>query len=194
MTSYYGGFYSSTFSEIYPTYEAWQEDYNLFKESLPYFGDFKNNQTVKMIYYALASQYAFSHHIGSKDQWRLMMWSRVMEYGRFFERELEVQKDILGLSIEDLKQGSKAIYNTAHNPGTAPSTNSLEELEYINQQSTTNYKKSKLEGYALLMNMLNKDLVYDFVNKFKNLFIQVCYPDYPLLYVNDPELTSTEGD
>ena len=33
------------------------------------------------------------------------------------------------------------------NPGTEPSTGSLEELTSINAQNTTGYKKSKLDAY-----------------------------------------------
>ena len=43
----------------------------------------------------------------------------------------------MNLSEEDIRLGSKAIYNQALNPQTEPSTKSLEELTYINQQNTT---------------------------------------------------------
>lgn len=74
------------------------------------------------------------------------------------------------MTDEDLIQGSKAVYNTALNPGTAPSTDTLDELTYINQQNTTKYKKTKLEGYALLLDLLESDVTSDFIDSFKKLF------------------------
>lgn len=192
--SYYGGFDTSTFSEVYPNLEAWNTDFQYFKSSISFFGPFKNEtEMVKNIYYALASEYAFSHHIGGRDQWKLMLWSRIMEYGPFLEKELEVQKSILSMNLSEFEQGGKAIYNTALNPGTAPSDTSLTELQYINQQNVTNYKKSKPEAYMILTEILNKNLIKDFLLKFKNLFISVAYPDYPLYYYNDPSQTTLEG-
>lgn len=193
MSNYYGGFISSTFSEVFPDLETFLTDYNNYKSSVAVY-DFKDEDTIKSIYYLLASEYAFSHHIGARDQFKLMLFTRILEYGPFLERELEVQKDLLTIDISKLQEGSKAIYNTALNPGTAPSDTSLQELEFINQQNTTNYKKSKPEAYSIMLTLLDKDLVKDFISKFKNLFIKVCYPDYALLYINDPTLTTIEGE
>ena len=123
-----------------------------------------------------------------------MLWTRVMEYGPYLKKDLEVQKEVLATDIEQLREGSKVIYNTALNPGTRPTTGSLQELDYINQQNTTNYKKSKPEAYAILVELMNKNLLEDFIHKFRDLFITVCYPDNPLYYVNNPELTTIEGD
>lgn len=47
-------------------------------------------------------------------------------------------------------QGSKVINNHAFNPSGSPTTATLEELTYTNEQTTQNYKKSKLEAYTVL--------------------------------------------
>jgi hypothetical protein len=78
------------------------------------------------------------------------MFSVIFQYGPTWQKRLDIQAKIRGLTDSDILIGSKAIYNTALNPSTAPSTGSLEELTYINSQNTTNYKKSKLEAYAQL--------------------------------------------
>lgn len=192
--SYYGGFDTTTFSTLYPNVDAWLADYELFKSSLSFYGALKKPETITQCYYILGSEYAFSHHIGSRDQFKLMLWTRVMEYLPYLEKELEVQKDVLAMDITALREGGKAIYNTALNPGESPSSTSLEELEYINQQNTTNYKKSKAEGYAILIDLLDKNLIKEFIDKFRSLFIRVCYPDNPLYYINDPTLTIIEGE
>lgn len=191
--SFYGGFDTEKFSDLWSDVDKWLADYEIYKSSIQLYG-LKNEEFIKTIYYILASEFAFSHHIGSRDQFKLMLFTRVLEYAPFLERELEIQKDLLTLDIAKLQEGSKAIYNSSYNPGKSPTNTSLEELDYINQQNVTNYKKSKATAYSILLSMLDEDIVKRFVDKFRNLFIKVAYPDYPLVYVNDPDATSTEGE
>lgn len=66
------------------------------------------------------------------------------------------------------------------NPGTAPSTQYLDELPAINQQVVSKYKKDKMSGYAMLMNLLATDVTEDFISKFKKLFITIVEPELPL--------------
>jgi hypothetical protein len=84
-----------------------------------------------------------------------------------------------------LLAGSKAIYNTALNPSVSPSTSSLEELTYINSQNTTNYKRSKLEAYAQLLDLLEVDVTEEFLNKFKKCFKVFVAPEEPTLFVTE---------
>ena len=86
---------------------------------------------------------------------------------------------------------AKAIYNSALNPSTTPSTGSLDELTYINSQNTTNYKKSKMDAYAQLLELLEVDVTEEFLVKFKKCFKVFVAPEKPLLYVTD---TEDEGD
>lgn len=83
--------------------------------------------------------------------------------------------------------GAKAIYNSAMNPSTAPSTSSLDELTYINSQNTTNYKKSKLEAYNILWSLLDDTLTAKFIEKFGICFKKFVYPEEPLLFVTENE-------
>ena len=58
------------------------------------------------------------------------------------------------LTEEQLIQGAKAIYNKAYGDAGEPSTQSLEELEFVNEQNTTNFKKNKLNAYSELLFLL----------------------------------------
>ena len=73
------------------------------------------------------------------------------------------------------------------NPGTAPSTSSLEELPGIDDQNTTQYKKNKLDAYANLMGLLEKDVTEEFLSKFKNLFLKFVEREIPLWYITEIE-------
>jgi hypothetical protein len=108
-------------------------------------------------------------------------------YGPAWQKRLEIQHDLVSMDIDEAMKGTTAIHNSALNPSQSPSTQSLEELNYINAQNTTKYKKSKLEGYATLYTLIETDVTEEFIDKFKKLFITVVEPELPLWY-------KTEGD
>lgn len=127
--------------------------------------------------------------IANRDitQFKYKIFSVIFQYGPTWEKELAIQYNLRALDADAIRQGSKAIHNSALNPQTEPSTGSLDELTFINQQNTTNYKKSPLEGYALLMELLKKDVTNEFLNRFQKCFKQFVRPEKPLLYVTEEE-------
>ena len=141
---------------------------------------------VTLVYYLLYARYG-NNPIANEDvtQWKYKIFSVIFQYGPTWEKKLDNQKKLRGINDADLLIGSKAIYNSAVNPSTAPSTGSLEELKYINGQNTTNYKKSKMDAYAQLLQLLEVDVTEDFLNKFKKCFKVFVAPERPLLYVSD---------
>ena len=147
-----------------------------------------SDANANLLFYLLYARYGNSP-IANRDvnQFQYKVFSIIFQYGPTWAKELEVQKKIRALSDDDIKLGSKAIYNQALNPQTEPSTASLEELTYINQQNTTNYKKSPLEGYAILMELLKQDVTEDFLRKFNVCFKKFVTPEKPLIYVTEEE-------
>ncbi len=117
----------------------------------------------------------------------------MFQYGPSWEKKLEIQEKLRALSDEEIAKGSKAIYNTALNPSSEPTTQSLEELQYINSQNTTNYKKSKMDAFTQLWGLIDTDVTGDFINRFKVCFKQFVRPEKPLLYVTDNDETEEEG-
>ena len=109
----------------------------------------------------------------------------IFQYGAIWQKEMATQEKILNLTDDELLVGSKAIYNQARNPGTIPSTGSLQELTYIDNQNTTQYAKPKGEGFASLSAYLDPNITRRFMDKFKKLFIIVLYPGEALWYVEE---------
>ena len=111
-------------------------------------------------------------------------------YGPTWEKNLEIQAKLRGLSLEaesEIYKGGKAIYNHSYNPSTAPSTETLEELPTVNEQNVTGYKKSVLDGLEMLSSLLERDVTKEFIDKFKRLFMIIVAPDYPLLYKTEED-------
>lgn len=89
------------------------------------------------------------------------------------------------LSLDDnseIYKGSSAIYNTALNPNTTPGTDTDNELNFINSQNVTKYKKSKLEGLAILSDLLKNDVTEEFLRRFDDFFKTIIYSGRTLLY------------
>ena len=128
------------------------------------------------------------------NQFKFKVFGIMFQYGPSWEKKLEIQEKLRALSDEEIAKGSKAIYNTALNPSSEPSTQSLEELQYINSQNTTNYKKSKMDAYTQLWGLINTDVTGEFISKFSVCFKQFVRPEKPLLYVTDNEETEEEEE
>ena len=120
------------------------------------------------------------------DVFKLKVFTTIFEYGPIWQRKLEIQKAIRGLTEDDIRVGGKMIYNHALHDASAPTTDSLEETTYIDSQDTANNKKSKLSAYNELVMLLDDGISKEFLDKFKKLFKIVLATDRPL-YVYEEE-------
>lgn len=181
--SYYGGYRTRTFADIFPDVDTFTEGFsesafNIDSDSLSLLQTY-----LPQIYYMLYAHYGNSHIAYSdENQFKYYLYTLLYQYGPSTVKERYIQEQLMLMSDDELVLGGKAIYNHSYNPNTEPSTSTLEELLTINDQNTTNYKKSKLEGYATLQALLKRDVFDEFIHRFKILFIKVIAPDYPLLY------------
>lgn len=73
------------------------------------------------------------------------------------------------------------------NPADAPATDGDDILKYINGQNTTAYTKSPLEGYSILMELLDTDVTEDFLKKFNICFKKFVSSERPLIYVSEED-------
>jgi hypothetical protein len=178
-SSLYGNFRSRTFSDIYGEFETFKEDY--INNGIP--ANTLSDTNLTTLYYLLYARYGNSCIASSDEhQFRYKLMSTIFMYGPAWQKKLEIQHALVGMDIDEAIKGTTAIYNQALNPSQAPSTQTLEELDYINAQNTTKYKKSKIEGYAALYALIATDVTEDFISRFKKLFITVVEPELPLWY------------
>ena len=152
-----------------------------------------SNASITILFGLLYSKYG-NNPIANRDvnQFKFKVFGIMFQYGPSWEKRLEIQEKLRALSDEEIAKGSKAIYNTALNPSSQPSTQSLEELQYINSQNTTNFKKSKMDAYTQLWGLIDTDVTGEFINRFKVCFKQFVRPEKPLLYVTDNDETEEE--
>lgn len=182
-SSLYGNFRTRTFVEIWNNEEAFANDYN--NNGIPVS---ISAVSLKTLFYLLYARYGNSNIASSdENQFKYKVFSTIFMYAPAWEKRLDIQKKLRELSDEEIMKGSTAIYNSALNPSTAPSTAALEELPYINQQNATKYKKAKMDAYATLYALIETDVTEELIGKFKKLFITIVEPDRALWYKTEGE-------
>jgi len=190
MNSMLPQYSTKTFSQVYPDVENFVNDYQRFPWFTGEDAPFLHDNTIQILYWLLIARYA-NNPIANRDQnqFCFKLFAIVWQYGPTWEKKLDIQKQLrnIDFSNDDWLQGAKAIYNTALNPETAPSTASLEELQYINQQNTTNYKRSKFDALAILASLLDDSFTEEFIRRFRVCFKQFVAPEDPLLFVTEED-------
>ena len=185
ITYYDSGYRTRRFCDIIDSEQIFIQLYNDITENFITIDKLKNpnNSTIKSIYYLLYARYGDSHIAAdNENQFLYALMSTIIMYGPSWERKLEIQKSLRQLTDDEINKGTSIIFNHANNPGSEPSTDSLNSLKYIDEQTTNTYKKGKVEGYATLWEILKTDITNDFIKKFEKLFIVVAATDEPLLY------------
>lgn len=176
--------WTQTLSDVYPSYAQFVNDY----QTLGIPQRLTDVSFLETIYILLMGEYASSSIMSfSEDQFRLRLFTLIMSYGPQYERELKLQDTLLRMTDEELQLSSKAIYNSSFNPSEAPTTDTLDELTTINQQNVTKHKRSKLDAYAMLTDLLNADLTKQFIKRFDHLFVRVLRTNNPLYYTTEVE-------
>lgn len=185
----YGNYRTKKFTDIYPKVSEFIKDYQT--NGIP---TTISETSITTLFYLLYARYG-NDHISSSDENRFKynLFSIVFSKGPTWEKLLDVQNKVRNLSEEDLLLGSKAIYNQALNPSTAPSTSTLEELPFIDQQNTTSYKRNKVEAYSLLMEILKSDVTTPFINAFQQLF-NPWGSELPLYYTDSDYIEETDNN
>ena len=177
----YGNYRTRKFADIWPSADAFIQDYQA--SAIP--------QKLKVadattLYYLLYARYGNSSIANSdENQFKYKIFSTIYIGGATWAKKQEIQDKLRAMTEDEILAGTKAINNHAYNPQTAPTTDTVEELNYINEQNTTKYKKSKLDGYALLWAILNDGVTERFLREFRYHFLVVVEPQLPLWYVTD---------
>lgn len=177
------------FTDIYEDVDSFIEDYlEIDLGGLTVNAAQENYGLVPKLFYLLYAKYGNTPIANlDENQFKYKLFSVIFMYGPAWEKRLEIQNNIKNLTADELLQGSKSIHNHAYNPSTEPSTSSLEELTYINDQNTSQYKKSKMDAYGQLWNLIATDVTSEFLNKFNVCFKKFVKPANPLIYVTDDE-------
>ena len=183
MNSLYGNYRTRKFTDIFPNADEFLAKYRNCGIITPI-----QEATLTNLYYLLYARYGNSHITNSdENQFIYKVFALIFQYGPTWEKRLGIQQSLRNLSEAELLTGAKQINNHSYNPSTAPSTATTEEFTTTDEQTSTHYKKSKLEAYALLNSLLETDVTGEFLDRFKSLFLTIVEPQLPLWYITDIE-------
>ena len=184
-TSLYGNYRTRTFSDIFDSNAKFLEEWNKTPFSAATAGEADFQYNFNIIFYLLYARYGNSSIASSdENQFKYKLFAIMFQYGPAWAKELQIQKEIRATNIEDFQLGTKNITNNASNPSTTPTTSTLEELPYINQQNTSTTKRSLADGYALMLSLLKEDVTETFIKRFQKLFLNIVAPESPLWYAD----------
>lgn len=135
------------------------------------------------LYYLLYARYGNAAIAGfDENQWKYRMYTTIHSYMPTYLQKAKIQADLRALGLDVIKDGGQTINNHAVSPTDPISTDSDTILTYINDQVVGNVRLSDLEGYVKKYNVLDDTIIDEFLNKFRDLFIKITYPQFPLLY------------
>ena len=179
--SLYGSYRQKRFTDVYQSVEDFLADYK--DCGIP---TTISDNSAQTLFYLLYGSYG-NDIVASSDinRFKYKLFSIVFQYAPTWEKQLEIQTKLRGLTEADIRLGSRQIYNTAQNPSTEPSTDTTDELQYINNQNVTKNQRGVLEGYATLLSLLRTDVTQEFLNRFRKLFLTIVQPEEPLLYITE---------
>lgn len=179
--SLYGSYRQKKFTDVYESVEDFLADYK--DCGIP---TTISDNSAQTLFYLLYGSYG-NDIVASSDinRFKYKLFSIIFQYAPNWEKQLEIQTKLRGLTEDDIRLGSRQIYNTAQNPSTEPSTDTTDELQYINNQNVTKNQRGVLEGYATLLSLLRTDVTQEFLNRFRKLFLTIVQPEEPLLYITE---------
>lgn len=174
------------FSEIWSDATAFKTDYLAYETGIDNINKIADKYTI-LTWQLLASKFANTPiRSASESQFKLAVFAIMASEAPTWVRRLELQKSIRDLTEADLLAGETSIANRAENPDDAPTTQTMDELTYINVQTTSKQKRSKIQAYALLDSLLQSDLCETYVHKFNSLFKKVLVPA-AYIYITEEE-------
>lgn len=141
-----------------------------------------SDTTIATTYFMLIGRYGDSPILGYVDEprWKMRFFTCYREYTPEWEVKDSLQKEVRGMSLDDISEGRLSIFNTALNPNTEPKDTDLKELTYINSQNTTRQQLNRLDALMKKWEALDSSIDENYLNHFSKLFSKFATADNPL--------------
>lgn len=187
-SSLYGNYRTRTFTEIFESEDKGSTLFETEWKQTPFFTELEEGAVpIRTIFYLLYANFGNSHIAASdENRFKYQLYSLIWQYGPMWNKEVQIQREIREADVDAFRTGTKNIVNNAQNPSSAPTTNTLEELLYINAQNVSKTERSLADGYALMLSLLKDDITEKFLRHFNKLFLTIVQPERPLWYETYP--------
>lgn len=177
---------TKNFTEIFPTFESFKDCFDNDFQS--YAKDCIDADSLKTLYWLLFARYCSNPIVNyTVNLFKAKLVANTFQKGPTWVKRLSLQNSLRNLTDEDLLSGAKTIFNRALHPQTEPGTDTGEYLSYINAQDVSKIKRSKIDAYAYLNDVLKNDVTEEFIDSYAKLFSKVVSPTITRIYENDIE-------
>lgn len=173
------------FSDVFPNYDDFKK---CFDEDFDYAKDCISANSLKTLFYILYGRYGNNPIVNyTEEQFKAKLVSNTFQKGPTWERKLAAQKSIRELTEAELQAGARTILNKAMHDEGDPGTDTDTELTYINTQDVSKMRRSKLDAYSYLQDVLKTDVTEEFIRSYAKLFSKFVSPNVTRIYENDIE-------
>ncbi len=174
------------FTDIFPNYDSFKDcfdnDFDSYaKDCIPW-------DYLRTLYWLLFSRYGFNPIVNlTEDLFKAKVVAITFQKGPTWVRRLQIQSDLRDLTDEELITGAKTILNKALHDETEPGTDTDTELPYLNAQDVSKIKRSKIDAYSYLNDVLKTDVSQEFIDSYAKLFSKFVTPNISFIYVDEEE-------
>lgn len=174
------------FAGIFPDFASFKKCFD--EEFDTYAKDCIPATNLKTLYWILFARYGYNPIANlTVDVFKAKLVAITYQKGPTWVKRLDLQKSLRDLTDSDLLSGAKTIINRAQNDQSEPGTDTDEELAYINAQDVSKIKRSKLDAYSYLNDVLKNDVTEEFIDSYAKLFSKFVTPDITAIYVDEEE-------
>lgn len=178
LERFIGQYGTVTFGEAFPTSTQFMTEF----KATAYYTLLNNEFTdtsINLVYYLLLAKYE-ANPTANQDVslFKNKLFSIIFKYGPTWQKKLDIQQKLRTLTESDIILGTTTIYNRASNPEQAPTTDTIDELTYINDQNTQKFKRNKTSAYSELYSLLRDNITDAFIDHFKVCFRMIVAFDY----------------
>lgn len=175
---------TKTFSQVFPTYASFKDCFdNDFDE---YAKNVIPANYLQTLYWLLYARFCDNPIVNySVINFKAKLVGITWQKGPAWVRKVQLQDSLRALTEDDLLTGARTIFNKALHPETEPGTDTDTELTYINVQDVSKQRRSKLDAYSYLQDVLKNDVSEEFIRHFEKLFSKFVSPTITRIYEND---------
>lgn len=186
MTRMLPQYNTKIFTDIFPDFNSFKNCFDNDFDS--YAKDCIPSDYLKKLYWLLFSRYGFNPIINlTVDLFKAKVVAITFQKGPTWVRRLQIQSDLRDLTDDELISGAKTILNKAMHDETEPGTDTDTELTYINAQDVSKIKRSKIDAYSYLNDVLKTDVSQEFIDSYAKLFSKFATPNITFIYVDEEE-------
>ena len=174
---------TSRFTEVFTSVDTFITS---FRES-PLNDANLTDETLKKVFYELVARYGDSYFKSTNDyRNKLKTFSILSNEGVVYQKKLEIQKNLINLTLQELMDDGVSISNYAENPGDEATTTidayeGEDFLKYVNNQSVNKAKSNKLNAYKSQLYAI-RDVTTAFIERFSELFETILWSSYLPIY------------